>query len=262
MMASWGRVLGVPTTLVAGILIWWAIVKIFSIPSYLLPSPPQVATALVNSRAELGADSWVTLRESLLGLALAVVVGIPLGAAIVFSRPLSRIVYPSVVASQAVPKVALAPILLVWLGYGATPKIIVAATIAFFPIVITTAAGLAGVNEDAINLVRTMGASKWETFRRIQFPTALPTMMSGFKLAVAMSVVGAVVGEFVGANSGLGYELNTALGNFQVPLGFAVLFVLVVMGIVLFYAAVFLERRIAYWPVAGDVSEFVQGVSL
>ncbi|MGH3187384.1 MAG: ABC transporter permease [Streptosporangiaceae bacterium] len=249
-------------TLVAGILIWWAIVAIFSVPSFLLPSPPEVAVALVNNRAELAADSWVTLKESLLGLALAVAIGVPLGAAIIFSRPLSRIVYPSVVASQAVPKVALAPILLVWLGYGIMPKVIVAATIAFFPIVITTAAGLASVNEDAVDLVRTMGASKWETFRRVQLPTALPTMMSGFKLAVAMSVVGAVVGEFVGANSGLGYELNTALGNFQVALGFAVLFVLVVMGIVLFYAAVFFERRIAYWPVAGDISEFVRGVSM
>ncbi|MBN3849309.1 ABC transporter permease [Paraburkholderia sp. Ac-20342] len=242
----WARfpVLAVLIVIIAA---WEAAVDIGHVPSYLLPPPSSIWVSLIEHRANLLTHTWVTLLETLAGFGLSIAIGVPLAALIVYSRVFDRIVYPILIASQSVPKVALAPILLVALGYGILPKIIVAFLIAFFPVVVNTVSGLASVDRDTLKLMRSMGATKLTVFSKVRFPHAVPSMIAGFKVAIALAVVGAVVGEFVGGRSGLGYYMMLATGNFDAPLVFACVVVLTVMGIVLFYAVGLLELLMARW---------------
>jgi NitT/TauT family transport system permease protein len=244
--AVWSR-FPVVIALVALVAAWEAGVDLGHVPTYLLPPPSSIWVSLVEHRASLFMHMWVTLLETLAGFGLSVAVGVPLAVLIVYSRVFERIVYPLLIASQSVPKVALAPILLVALGYGVMPKIIVAFLIAFFPVVVNTVSGLASVDRDTLKLMRSMGAPKLTVFSKVRFPHAVPSMIAGFKVAIALAVVGAVVGEFVGGRSGLGYYMMLATGNFDAPLVFACVVVLTVMGIVLFYAVGLLELALARW---------------
>lgn len=227
------------------LLLWQAAVLAFHIPSFLLPAPTVILESMVTNWPLLLRHGAVTLAETLAGFGLSVVVGIPLAACIVMSQIIEWIIYPLLVASQAVPKVALAPLLLVTLGYGAMPKVIIAFLIAFFPIVVNTVTGLTSVNRDMLRLLSSMGASRRDIFLKIRFPYAVPTMIAGFKVAIALAVVGAVVGEFVGGRSGLGYYMLVATGNFDTPLIFACVVVLTVMGVALFYAVSIFEVLLA-----------------
>jgi NitT/TauT family transport system permease protein len=233
--------------LAAIIVAWELAVDLGHVPTYLLPPPSGIWVSLVEHRANLALHMWVTLIETLAGFGLSIAIGVPLAMLIVYSRVFDRILYPLLIASQSVPKVALAPILLVALGYGMLPKIIVAFLIAFFPVVVNTVSGLASVDRDTLKLMRSMGASKLAVFSKVRFPHAVPSMIAGFKVAIALAVVGAVVGEFVGGRSGLGYYMMLATGNFDTPLVFACVVVLTVMGIVLFYAVGLLELALARW---------------
>ncbi|NIF52794.1 ABC transporter permease [Burkholderia sp. Ax-1724] len=244
--ALWAR-FPVLIVLVAIVAVWEAGVDIGHVPSYLLPPPSSIWVSLVDHRANLLAHMWVTLIETLAGFGLSIAIGVPLAALIVYSRVFDRIVYPILIASQSVPKVALAPILLVALGYGILPKIIVAFLIAFFPVVVNTVTGLASVDRDTLKLMRSMGATKAAVFSKVRFPHAVPSMIAGFKVAIALAVVGAVVGEFVGGRAGLGYYMMLATGNFDAPLVFACVVVLTLVGIVLFYAVGLLELPMARW---------------
>jgi NitT/TauT family transport system permease protein len=231
-----------------GILVFWQVaVDIFKIPTYVLPAPSDIWISIIKNFDALLRHSWVTLLETLAGFGLSVAIGVPLALLIVYSRVFDRVVYPILVASQAVPKVALAPILLVALGYGLMPKIIVGFLIAFFPVVVTTVTGLASVDRETLNLMHSMGASKTDVFVKVRFPHAVPSMISGFKVAIALAVVGAVVGEFVGSRSGLGYYMLLATGNFDTPLVFACVIFLTLMGIILFYTVGLLEVVLAQW---------------
>jgi NitT/TauT family transport system permease protein len=234
-------------TLVAIVLIWEAAVWASGVRTFLLPAPSDIALSFVDHWPSLLVHARVTLLETLAGFGLSLAIGIPLAVAIVYSRVVERILYPILVASQAVPKVALAPILLVGLGYGVLPKVIVAFLIAFFPVVVNTVTGLASVNRDTLQLMRSMGASQLDVFLKVRFPNAVPTMMAGFKVAIALAVVGAVVGEFVGSRSGLGYYMLAATGNFDTPLVFACVVLLTLMGIVLFYTVALIERFLGRW---------------
>jgi NitT/TauT family transport system permease protein len=226
----------------AGLLLAWEVaVDLAGIPSFLLPAPSDIWVSIVKNWGSLLAHSWVTLLETLAGFGLSLGIGIPLAVLIVYSRIFDRVLYPILVASQAVPKVALAPILLVGLGYGVMPKVIVAFLIAFFPVVVNTVTGLASVDRDTLNLMHSMGASKMDVFLKVRFPQAVPSMIAGFKVAIALAVVGAVVGEFVGSRSGLGYLMLLATGNFDTPLVFACVVFLTLMGIILFYTVGLLE---------------------
>lgn len=230
----------------AGILIGWeAAVDIAKIPRYVLPAPTDIWVSIVKHWQPLLDHSWVTLLETLAGFGLSLAIGIPSAFLIVYSRIFDRVLYPILIASQAVPKVALAPILLVALGYSVLPKVIVAFLIAFFPVVVNTVTGLASVDRDTLNLLRSMGASKMDVFLKVRFPHAVPGMIAGCKVAVALAVVGAVVGEFVGSRSGLGYYMLLATGNFDTPLVFACVVFLTLMGIVLFYSVGLLELAFA-----------------
>lgn len=233
--------------LVALLAVWEGAVDIGHIPNYILPAPSSIGTAILINIQPLLLHSWVTLLETLAGFALSVVIGVPLAFLIVYSRVFDRLLYPILIASQAVPKVALAPILLVALGYGTLPKVIVGFLIAFFPVVVTSVTGLSAVERDTLNLMRSMGASKFDIFIKVRLPQAVPSMIAGFKVAVALAVVGAVVGEFVGSRSGLGYYMLLATGNFDTPLVFACVAFLTIMGIILFYAVGLLEIVLSRW---------------
>ena len=233
--------------LIVFIVLWQAWVRLFDVPIYLVPAPTDIGASLIKHWASLLKHTQVTLWETLAGFGLSIVVGVPLAVAIVYSRVFERILYPLLVASQAVPKVALAPLLLVGLGLRHVAQGHRGIPDLFFPVVVNTVTGLGSVSADTLNIMRSMGASKLQIFLKVRFPSSVPTMMAGFKVAIALSVVGAMVGEFVGSRSGVGYFLLTATGNFDTPLVFACVLVLTVLGIVLFYSIALAERFLGRW---------------
>jgi NitT/TauT family transport system permease protein len=235
---------------VAVIAVWAAVVKIFDIPDYLLPAPQAVAARIVKEWPLLAKNGAYTLMSVLTGFVAGVAIGVPLAFGIVLSRSMERIAMPFLVMSQTIPKVAIAPILVVWLGFGILPKIAIVFLISFFPIVVSTVVGLKSVETDMIDLVRSMGARTAKIMLRVRGPSALPQMFAGFKIAVCLAVVGAIVGEFVGSDRGLGYLLLTSTGTLDGTLVWAALFVLIAMGIALFAIVSKLERLAIPWHVS------------
>lgn len=234
-----------PVGMMVGLLaVWEAVARLFSIPSYLLPAPSAIIHSMDSNSAVLLKESVGTTIEILLGFALSVAVGIPLALAIYLWRPFARAVYPLLVSSQAVPKVAVAPLFLVWFGFGLLPKVLIAFLIAFFPVVINTAMGLAALEREKIYLAQSMGLGPIATFFKIQLPNALPSIFAGLKISITFAVVGAVVGEFVGGQGGLGYLLLIANGNMDTALLFAGIVALTVLGVALFLAIGVLERLV------------------
>lgn len=237
-----------PTALILALIaIWQVAATTLQVPRWLLPSPSDIGGAIVSSSELLALHGWVTLQEVAVGFLLSLVVGVVLAIAIAYSRTLERAIYPFVIASQTIPVVAIAPILLIWFGYGLLPKVIVVALICFFPIVVNTVDGLRSVDPELVNLMRTLGASRWQIFTKAQFPASLPLLFSGTKVAIAVSVIGAVIGEWVGASAGLGYLMVRSASQFQTARVFAAIVVLSVMGIALFCLAALLERLLLPW---------------
>ena len=236
--------------LAALLLLWALITTVFKIPDYLLPSPIAVIRRAVLEWRILISQTSYTLIEIVAGFLGSILIGVPMAFAVVLSRPVERVVLPMVVASQAIPKVAIAPILVVWLGFGLFPKIAISFLIAFFPILVSTIAGLKSVETEMIDLVRSMGASTMKIMLRVRLPSALPQIFSGLKVAIALSVVGAIVGEFVGADRGLGFLLLTATGALDGTLVWAALLVLIGLGILLFQIVVAVERVAIRWHVS------------
>lgn len=228
--------------MVALLAVWEAAARLLSIPPYLLPAPSAIILSMDSNSAVLIKESIGTTLEILLGFALSVAVGIPLALAIYLWRPFARAVYPVLVSSQAVPKVAVAPLFLVWFGFGLLPKVLIAFLIAFFPVVINTAMGLAALEREKIYLAQSMGLGPIATFFKIQLPNAMPSIFAGLKISITFAVVGAVVGEFVGGQGGLGYLLLIANGNMDTALLFAGIVALTVLGVVLFLLIGVLER--------------------
>lgn len=226
---------------------WWVATAMEAVPAYLVPSPTAVWDTLIEDRALLARNTWVTTYETLIGFVLAGLLGLLTAVLIVYSKTLEKALYPVILFAQVIPKIAIAPILVVWFGFGPEPKIILAVLIAFFPVVISSVAGLRSVDPELLDLSATMGASRWQTFRKIRFPTALPHLMAGLKVAVTLAVVGAVVGEFVGADKGLGYVLLVASGNLNAPLLFADLLLMSAIGIVFFLLVEAAEALLIPW---------------
>ena len=227
------RVAGIvyPAAVVLGVLVVWeAATRLFAVPLFLLPPPTAIAVSFIANASLLAFHAWITTVEILLGFALSIVVGIPLALAIFLSPAFSRSILPLLVSSQAMPKVAVAPLFLVWFGFGLLPKVL----IAFLPIVINTAVGLASIEPEKIYLARSMGFGGFATFFKIRLPNALPAIFGGLKISITLAVVGAVVGEFVGGDSGLGYLLMVANGSMDTQLLFAGIVALTVLGVVLF----------------------------
>jgi NitT/TauT family transport system permease protein len=244
-------------TLVALVALWQIASSLFSLPSYLLPAPSAIIAAMGTNSAVLIKQSVGTSVEILLGFALSVAVGVPLALAIYLWRPFARTVYPLLISSQAVPKVAIAPLFLVWFGFGLMPKVLIAFLIAFFPVVINTAMGLAALEREKIYLARSMGLGPLATFFKIQLPNAMPSIFAGLKISITFAVVGAVVGEFVGGQGGLGYLLLIANGNMDTALLFAGIVALTLLGVV-FFALIGLVERFVLPPHAVERTSFEQ----
>jgi NitT/TauT family transport system permease protein len=232
-----------PIMTVFGTLAAWEVAtRVFSIPAFLLPPPSKIVVSFAEHGGLLLKHGWVTTIEIVLGYLLSIVVGVPLALAIFMWPAFSRSVLPLLISSQAMPKVAVAPLLLVWFGFGLLPKVLIAFLIAFFPIVISTAVGLASIEQEKIHLARSMGLGAAATFFKIRLPSALPSVFGGLKISITLAVVGAVVGEFVGGDAGLGYLLMVANGSLDTPLLFAGIIALTVQGIVLYFLVELAER--------------------
>ena len=245
--------------IVVAIALWAALVHVFAIPDYLLPAPQVVAARMMKDWPVLWKHGIYTLVSVLTGFAAGIAIGVPIAFAIVLSRSMERLMMPFLVMSQTIPKVAIAPILVVWLGFGILPKIAIVFLISFFPIVVSTVVGLKSVETDMIDLVRAMGGSTAKIMLRVRAPSALPQMFAGFKIAVCLAVVGAIVGEFVGSDRGLGYLLLTSTGTLDGPLVWAALIVLIAMGMTLFAIVSLIERLAIPWHVSmrlEDVAAF------
>ena len=226
---------------------WHAYVVAFHVPAAVLPRPGLVGGAIVDNWRLLVAEGRTTLLESLYGFLLAFALGVPLAVMIAASPTLNLMFYPLLIATQSVPKVALAPLILVWLGIGMESKLAIAWMVAFFPIVVDTATGLRNTPPEFIDLATSVRASGWQTFWKIRFPAALPFVVSGCKVAVTLAVIGAVIGEFIGSNEGLGNLLLVANSQINIPLAFACLLGLAAIGIGLYAAVVAVELALKPW---------------
>jgi len=226
---------------------WDVLADALHIEPFLVPAPSEIGQALWEDRDLLADNGWVTLQEVLLGFACAVAAGLGFAVLLHLSETLRRAFYPLLVASQTVPIIVVAPILVVWFGFGIGPKLAIIALICFFPITVNTLDGLRSVDPDAVKMMRTLDASRWQVFRRVEAPSALPYAFSGAKIAVAVAVIGAVFGEWSGATEGLGVVMNTANANLLVARMFAAVVVLAVMAMALFGLLALLERKVVTW---------------
>jgi NitT/TauT family transport system permease protein len=241
------RLLYPPLGIALTIILWhWACVQ-FKLPTSALPTPGQVLDAAVGRWDLLLSEGWVTLKETLYGFLLALAVGIPIAVAVTNSQTLNLMFSPILIALQSVPKVALAPILLVWFGIGIESKLAIAWLVAFFPIVVDTSAGLQSTPRELLELARSLRASRWQVFAKVQFPAALPFVVTGSKVAVTLAVIGAVIGEFVGSSEGLGFLLLSATSQINTPLAFAALFALAALGILAYLLVVAAEWLLGPW---------------
>jgi NitT/TauT family transport system permease protein len=220
--------------ILAAIPIWAAAVSILKVPPYLVPSPLTVWNDIVQYHALLTSNFFVTLRETLMGFCIGVLIGLPLGFGMVLWRPLERTLYPFLIMLESTPKIALAPLLVVWIGLGTPTRVVQACIVVFFPVLISTAVGLRSTSPEMIDMLRSMGASKIQIFSKLQIPSALPSIFGGLKVALPLSVIGAIVAEFVGGSDGLGATLLAAEGAFNTGLLFACIVILALMGVILF----------------------------
>ena len=233
----------------ASLLAWEGAVRLSGVPAFILPAPSRIAMALQRGIASglYAQNLWVTLLETLLGFALGAAVAFLLGTAVAASRTAEYFLYPYIVMFQSVPKVALAPLIVVWFGLGLTSKVVSAALIAFFPLLVNTIVGLRSADDDRVDLMRSLGATRMQIFWMLRLPSSLPFVMAGVEVAMVFSLIGAIVAEFVGADAGLGVLIQS--GNFTMDVAgeFAVLFILAVVGLVLNRIIVSVRRRALFW---------------
>jgi ABC-type nitrate/sulfonate/bicarbonate transport system permease component len=218
-----------------------------SLEPFLVPSPAEVGSALWENRGLLWENTWVTLREILVGLGCGILGGVLLALPMRFSALLRDAFFPLAIAAQAIPIVAIGPILLVWFGFGIWPKVILVALATFFPILVTTLDGLRSVDPEAVKMMRTLDASRWGTFRRVEVPTALPALFSGLKVAAAIAPIVALFAELTGSSSGLMHQITTDNANLEVARVFAAVVILMVIGVLLVGLAALSERLVVRW---------------
>lgn len=241
-------------TLILLVAFWELAVQIGQVPAFILPAPSAIAEEFATYWHRLLPNAGVTLSEVLIGFICAVLVGVPLAVAITYSRLMEKAIYPLIVASQTIPKVAIAPLLLTWFGYGITPKIVIVVLLSFFPIVINSVMGMKSASPEMMHLARSMGASGWQQFWKFRLPHALPSVFAGLKLATVLSVIGAIVAEFIGADKGLGYLILIAGANFDITRQFASIILISAIGIVFFMVLERLERIVIPWRDRGAVA--------
>ncbi len=226
---------------------WQVAVVLLRVHTYVLPAPSLVIARIIKAWPILLPNAVVTVEETLIGFALGALVGFVLALLIAYSRLLGQVLYPLIVASQAVPKIAIAPLFILWFGFGIWPKVVVTILLVFFPVVVTSAEGLLSVDRNLVELLRSVSANPWQVFVKVRLPHALPQILAGLKIAIALAVVGAVVGEWVGADRGLGYLILFANSQLDTTLSFAAITLLVVIGVVLFVAVDLAGRVLTPW---------------
>lgn len=226
---------------------WWAAVAILKVPTFVLPPPEDVLPRIWESRQSLTGHSLVTIQEIVLGFALSVVTAIPIGLLIALSPTAKRMLYPLLVFIQLVPKIAVAPLFVVWLGFGLTSKVMLTLLLTFFPLLLASIAGFQILDQRLLYLTRSMGATTWQTFRYLRFPAALPVIFGGLKTSATIAATAAIVAEFVGSNKGLGYILLQGTANLDTTLVFAVLFLLTIIGLALNTIVEVVEYVITPW---------------
>ncbi|TEW53737.1 ABC transporter permease [Psychromonas sp. RZ22] len=229
--------------------IWQAIVLIFQLPSFILPSPISVFERLIERHEVLFRHSWVTAQEIILGLILGLSMGLCFALQMLLFKPVKRWLLPILITSQAIPVFAIAPILMLWLGYGISSKVVMAAMIIFFPVTTCCYDGLKNTPTGYLDLAKTMGATKWQMLRHIQLPAALPTLASGIRVAVVIAPIGAVAGEWVGSSEGLGYLMLQANARMLIDEMFAALFILSAISVSLYFVTDKLLKKLIPWEV-------------
>ena len=236
-----------PLTFIAIVGLWSVSITVFKIPAYLLPGPGSVFARIVSDAPMLWSHSQITLAEIVMGFGLTVVTAIPLGLAIALSLLARQIMYPPLMLMQLVPKIAVAPLFLVWLGFGMESKVLLTVLMTFFPLLLASISGFQILDDRLLYLTQSMGASGWQTFRYLRFPAALPVIFSGIKSSATIAATAAIVAEFVGANRGLGYVLLRGTSTMDLELTFAVLVVLTIIGVVINYIVEFSEWAMTPW---------------
>jgi ABC-type nitrate/sulfonate/bicarbonate transport system permease component len=231
---------------VAIILLWEVLVRAFAVPTLILPRPSAILVNLYESYDKYLIHTWVTSYEIVVGFAVGALLGIVTALAMIEFPGLRGSIYPLVIASQTIPKIAIAPLMIIWFGVGIVPKIITVALLAFFPILINTVSGFESTDRGHLDLLHSVDANKRQVYWHIRFPTALPHIFAGLKLAITVSVIGAIVGEWVASTQGLGYLLLLYTQYLDMVSTFAVLIVLVILGVVLFAAVAFVERAVSW----------------
>ncbi|MFH0178732.1 ABC transporter permease [Streptomyces cacaoi] len=240
--------IGPPVLSLFGVIgLWWLATIVFDIDSFLLPSPKDVVEAFFQQPTYLLDQTWVTVVETVEGFLLAIVAGVPIALLIVQSELLERMIYPLLVAVQAIPKIAVAPILVVWMGFGQTPKVVMVFLVCFFPVVISTAAGMKSTPSELVELLRSLNASRTQDFFKLRVQYALPQIFVGLKVAISLAVIGSVIAEFVGASAGLGFVIVQSGANTDTALAFASMGLLSAVSIVLYYGLVLLEKQLVPW---------------
>jgi ABC-type nitrate/sulfonate/bicarbonate transport system permease component len=224
-----------------------ALAEVLGLEDFLAPSPAEIASAIWENRTLLAENAWVTLQEILLGFALALVTGIAFAVAMHFSVLVRRATYPLMIASQTIPIIVVAPILVLWFGFGIVPKALVVVLVCFFPITVATVQGLGSVDPDATKLMRSLYASRWQIFRRLEAKAALPYLFTGTKIAIVVAPLGAVFGEWVGSSSGLGHQILQDNAQLEIARLFGAVFVLSAIGLILFGLTALAERRVVTW---------------
>jgi len=239
-------------TFIGLILVWEVAVRLFSVPAYLLPAPTRIITEMATIGPHILPNVWATLRTVLLGFGLSIIVSIPFAIAIASSPKVARALYPLLLVTQSTPVVAIAPILVVALGTGQLSRTTVTFLIAFFPLLVSTVTGLLATPREIVDLSRSIRASFLQDLWLFRLPHAVPFVFSGLRVAISLSVIGAVVAEFVTANAGLGYLITQSTAFFNVPLAFGAVILLAIIGVCLFFTVVTVERLLFPWSAPAD----------
>jgi NitT/TauT family transport system permease protein len=241
---NWLAPVGFFTLIIAA---WEFLVRVFSVPQYLLPTPSAIAVDFASSINSLLFHAGITLWEAFLGFLLANALGILLAIAFAHSKTLEKGFYPFAIALKTTPIIAMAPLLILWFGNGIASKVAAAALIAFFPAIVNTTKGLKSIDSEALDLFKSLSASKWQIFSKLRFPTALPYIFSALKISTSLAVVGAIVGEFVGANKGIGFVILVSSYHLEIVKMFSAVIAAALTGIIFFWVVSFIEKRVVFW---------------
>lgn len=240
-----------PVALLAALgLVWEVAVRLLGVPDYVLPAPSEVAAALAENSAVIAGHTVSTLATALIGLTTGTLLGVALAVAMSASTSLRAALYPLVVVSQSIPMVVLAPLFVVWFGFGLLPRVLVVALVAFFPVAVSTVSGLSSADRDQLDLVRAMGGSRGDVARHVLVPGALPSLLTGLKVAASYAMFGAIVGEWIGASSGLGLYLERSRASFATDQMFAAVLVIAAISVALVGLVFALERAVMPWQTA------------